>query len=66
VESSRVNFGLKSTNQDSIPKYLGANFGIKAIMIGCVFIQINELMSEGLNPFILLKRFVQLTLGLGT
>jgi len=41
------NFGLESTYQDSIPKSIGANFGVGVINISCVFIQTNESMLEG-------------------
>jgi hypothetical protein len=35
VESSQANSSSKSTHQDSIPKFVGANFGIEVIMINC-------------------------------
>jgi hypothetical protein len=37
---------MEFTQEDSIPKLLMANFVIKVMMIGCVFIQINETMLK--------------------
>jgi hypothetical protein len=39
VESSRADFGLKSTHQDSILEFVRADFGIEIIMINYIFIQ---------------------------
>jgi hypothetical protein len=47
VDLSRVDSGLESTHQDSIPKSIGVDYRIRVIMIGCVFIQTNELMLKG-------------------
>jgi hypothetical protein len=47
VESSQVDSDLESTHQDSIPKSIGVHYRVGVIMIGCVFIQTNELMSKG-------------------
>lgn len=47
VGFSRADSGLECTHQNSIPKSIGENFGVKVIMIGCVFIQTNELTLEG-------------------
>jgi len=55
MESSRVDSGSESTHQDSIPKFVRVNFGIKVIMISCVFIQTNELTLKGLKSIYTFK-----------
>jgi hypothetical protein len=49
VELSRVDSNLESTHQDSILKSLGANFGVRVIMINYVFIETNESMLKRQN-----------------
>jgi len=55
MESSRVDFGSESTHQDSIPKFVRANFGIEVIMISYVFIQTNELRLKGQKSIYIFK-----------
>ncbi len=48
-------FTSESTHQDSIPELVGVDFGIRVIMIDCVFIQINKLMLEGKKSICILE-----------
>jgi hypothetical protein len=57
MESSRADSSSESTHQDSIQKFVRANFGIEVIMISCVFIQTNELTLKGQKSIYTFKTY---------
>lgn len=53
-ESVENSFDMESTNESSTTKLLVIDFieGVRVIMIGCFFIQIDEMTLEGQKRFI--------------
>jgi hypothetical protein len=49
VQLARTNFHIKFAHEDSILELLVVNYVVGVIMIGCVFIQTNEMTPEGKN-----------------